>query len=74
MGPIQESVTKVHEADAMLSLEPQGRKVSKLVNSNGLDGNYIEYVGGERVSLTEAQWRVELTSLLGKEQTHAAMD
>ena len=40
------------------------RKVIKLVNSNGPEGNYIEFDDGEKVSLSEAQWRVELTRFL----------
>lgn len=44
--------------------DPNPRKVIKLVNSNGPEGNYIEFEDGERVDLTEAQWRVELTCLL----------
>ena len=48
------------------------RKVIKLVNSNGPDGNYMEYDDGYRVSLSDARWRVELSRLL--ERPHAPLD
>lgn len=48
------------------------RKVIKLVNSNGPEGNYIEFEDGERIDLTDAQWRLELSKQLGN--NNAKMD
>ncbi len=48
-------------------------KVIRLVNSNGPDGNYIEFEDGERVDLTDAQWKVELSKLFNRDD-NAKMD
>ena len=48
------------------------RKVIKLITSNGPDGNYMEFDDGERVDLTDVEWRVELSRLL--ERKNGKMD
>jgi hypothetical protein len=36
------------------------------VNSNGPDGNYIEYDDGYRVPLTDEEWKIELVKCMGR--------
>ena len=48
------------------------RKIIKLALTNSPDGNFIEFDDGERISLTDVEWRVELSRLMGRK--HEAVD